>query len=152
MKSSLVLFVLGLFVASVSAACDCKPTEQACIDKCVMAANSCIVKCDKEGGSGCRDACITSNWPSSMQAPEKKDILAPNSTQPVSSASAGPTSSVSAPNSSINKPSGSPSMAKPTASNVPKTNMDVKTNGSTHPIAHYGLIAAVAVGSTVWIL
>ena len=32
--SSVIVLGLGLFVASCSAACNCKATDQACLDKC----------------------------------------------------------------------------------------------------------------------
>ncbi|KAG2231772.1 hypothetical protein INT48_004051, partial [Thamnidium elegans] len=67
-----IVFGLCILVASCSAACSCSSSDQACMDKCVLAANSCIVQC-KDGGDACQKACISSHWPASPVS--QKDVL-----------------------------------------------------------------------------
>ncbi|KAI9250396.1 hypothetical protein EDC94DRAFT_317011 [Helicostylum pulchrum] len=83
--STCVVSALCVFVASCSAACSCSSSDQACMDKCVLAANSCIVQC-KDGGDACQKACISSHWPASPVS--QKDVLASTVGSAVTSADA----------------------------------------------------------------
>ncbi|CAO3702053.1 unnamed protein product [Rhizopus stolonifer] len=59
---------LVCLVASTFAACNCPPTNQACMDKCeaiVITANTCVVQCQKSRmGTPCEQSCFVNNWPS----------------------------------------------------------------------------------------
>ncbi|CEP10007.1 hypothetical protein [Parasitella parasitica] len=148
--SSVIVLGLGFLVASCSAACNCKATDQACLDKCVIAANSCIVKCENQGNA-CQEACITSNWPSAMPKAHK-DVLASSSDATATgtatsmsgtmSATASLSASVSTYPSTLSggstimvtstissKPTSSLAGGKATGSSVPKSNID-NTNAS----------------------
>ncbi|KAL0138495.1 hypothetical protein V8B55DRAFT_1588095 [Mucor lusitanicus] len=174
MKFSSAIFLgLGLFVASCSAACNCKATDQACLDKCVIAANSCIVKCENQGDS-CQEACITSNWPSAMPK-EQKDVLADPSNSTSSAADAATTTgatmsatasmSVSVSTYPSTLSGGSTIMVtstmstKPTSSlaggkssSTPKNNMDNSNTSGSNKQAVLGWSVALAgvVGAASW--
>ncbi|KAI8644767.1 hypothetical protein BD408DRAFT_481137 [Parasitella parasitica] len=163
--SSAIVLCLGFLVASCSAACNCKPTDQACLDKCVIAANSCIVKCENQGNS-CQEACITSNWPSAMPKAHK-DVLAPSSDAAATgtassisgtmSATASISASVSTYPSTLSggstvmitstmssKPSSSLAGGRSTGSTVPKNNIDNTNASASNKQAIFGWSFAIA--------
>ncbi|KAI8380856.1 hypothetical protein BD560DRAFT_421230 [Blakeslea trispora] len=149
MKTLIALSAL-LFASSVSAACNCQPIDRPCLDKCVMTANSCIADCDKQGSKDCRQACITANWPLSVQQPELKVTLEDKNA--TSSVSAAPKSS--APSSASIAPSAISSsvmLARPTsASASPKPNVDTKASGASNQgYSTYAIMTGVVVGSLV---
>ncbi|KAI8368430.1 hypothetical protein EDC96DRAFT_505600 [Choanephora cucurbitarum] len=74
--------ILSLLIASVSAGCNCKPSEQACIDTCVKTANACVTQCNIHNPSKeCINGCIAATWPTSITLPDQKVALNTTSSQ-----------------------------------------------------------------------
>ncbi|KAI8642753.1 hypothetical protein BD408DRAFT_415880 [Parasitella parasitica] len=62
MKALLIAtFLVCLYVANCSARCDCDATDNACISKCVVEANSCVTSCEED--IECYESCIDDKWP-----------------------------------------------------------------------------------------
>ncbi|KAI8967764.1 hypothetical protein BDF20DRAFT_917367 [Mycotypha africana] len=127
--SSLVVFGLGVFVASCAAACDCKASDQSCLDQCVIAANECIVGC-RDQGVDCHEACIANNWPAMHAMP--KDVLA-EATGSSTGSAAGPTPTGGEEGKMV--PTAAPTGSVLTASMSGAKSMSGGSSGSSRPSA-----------------
>ncbi|KAL7308803.1 hypothetical protein PS15m_010950 [Mucor circinelloides] len=70
MKSTTIINLLFClyYIAGCYAHCDCDATDNACISKCVVEANSCVTSC--RGNIECYESCIDDKWPDADLADE----------------------------------------------------------------------------------
>ncbi|KAI9483398.1 MAG: hypothetical protein EXX96DRAFT_558068 [Benjaminiella poitrasii] len=71
--TGLIVFGISTFVASCYAACSCRITDQACLERCVITTNKCIINCENRGGY-CQQTCIASYWPT-VASKLQSDVL-----------------------------------------------------------------------------
>ncbi|KAI8338137.1 hypothetical protein BC941DRAFT_470133 [Chlamydoabsidia padenii] len=127
MKFLFATSVLFLSMAlSISAACDCDPTDQTCIDKCVTEANSCVTSC--KGETTCYEKCIDNDWPSGDMFKKQGMSSSLASSTPSASVSQASPSAGTSHSVAVNTASGV-SSAKPSQTNV---NANNKSTGSSN--------------------
>ncbi|KAI8994913.1 hypothetical protein BDB01DRAFT_217013 [Pilobolus umbonatus] len=136
MKSIIfILSYLAVFIIQCQAACDCDAADQACLQKCVVAANDCIFRC-KDTGNACQEACLSTNWPAMIPSEMEKEIMASQDaeknkmtlTTPANEAPTTVMTSMTTGTMNMNSSSSYPASVKPTFTNQNAGNQNTATN------------------------